>query len=437
MNAIATTLLLLAAASPSAVPVENAPAALVIREKGNGRIVPALPFSTSFALRFVTDNDGVIALDDPDVIGHKTWFGILGFGYGLDKDFIGNAGFAFKPNAGEEEKREVKRTGKVVALGRLTGSGVFVESKKLGRRGDYMDDEALCRSGVQAAVLGKRVFYVWNRTKTMDGERESCVTGGAAPKDLYCVEEPPVVPRYSPLSGAGSTETLFEKEDWKVALSGLVLLPDSNGKSRLVAVYTRYGDKDEMLERGLCELSGSKRRFVIRKALWKKEAHGDTKPEDFPIGHAVPYRDLKSGTDWILFCDPFPTVRVKASYADWYSGGRNWVKVPKSSLADEAKSGSIAFAPSVKKWIAVYQGKNPGEVWQARADSPFGPWSGEEKILSVGNYTFESPLIHHFSLKNDSRYLLFEGAISARGGKDKRGFIPRILDNEMLFRLDL
>ena len=433
MKTLALAFLLFAAV----LSCEAAPCALEIREKGDGRPVPALMFSSSFALRTVTDNDGVIAIDMPDFFGKDTWFGIHGLGYELKKDFIGNTGFRVKARPGETERREVLRSGRAIALGRLTGSGIFAQSQKLGRRLDYPESGAVCRWGTQYAVVGRHVFWVWNTTRTMSGEEPVYVTGGATKRDDFANPEPPVVPHYAPLAGETALEPLFDEVAGPVEVSGLIVVENAEKKPQLVAVYSRRDARGELLERGLCRMDVRKRHFRILKALWKKGVQGDPSPERFPTGHAVRYED-KDGRKWILFGDPFPTVKVPADYESWNSGGRAWQKVEPPALAASARSGSIAYAPSQKKWFAVYQAREkPGEVYVAKADSPFGPWEDAEKVLDTGVYAFENPLIHAFSLKADSSCLFFEGTPTARnGGKGKRGDIPRVLDNSILYRLD-
>ena len=412
-----------------------APCGVTIVEKGSGRAVPALSFSTSFAQRYVTDNDGALALDAPDIIGKKTWLGIAGFGYGLPKDFIGNSGFAFTPKPGGDERREVNRDMKAVCLGRLTGSGIFAESQKLGRRREWREPGDMRRYDVQCVPLGRRVMWIWNRATMADGS-SACVVAAATSADAFPPSEPPVVPSYKPMSGeAGVFVPLFERQDWTVSLGGAVQLPDSDGGQHLVAVYTRQGEDGKPLERGLCEFSRKKRRFQILKALWERDGRKDAALDDFPVGHAV-RRSGPGGKGSVLFCNPFPSVEVALSYEAWCAGGKNWKKHEPPDVEGGARSGSMAYVPAVGKWVAVYQAKKPGELRLARSGTPFGPWE-TEKIVSFGSHAFENPVIHAYAVKPDSKSIFFEGTLTNRGGEGKRGFVPRVLDNQLLYRIDL
>jgi len=405
-----------------------APCGLSIVEKGSGRIVPALMFNTSFAVRCVTDNDGVIALGAPDILGKDTWFGIEGYGYELKKDFIGNAGFGVKPKPGGSERREVDREMKAVCLGRLTGSGIFAESQKLGRRAEWRELGDMRRYDVQCVPLGSRILWIWNRAVMADG-RTVCAVGAATDASALPPPEPPVVPSYKVMSGEADMFTsLFEKPDWTVSLSGVTVLRDSAGKQHLVAVYTRYGDDGKALSTGLCEFVKSRRRFCMLKA-----ASGER--DDFPVGHAVRYA-AAGAKPVVLFCDPFPRIEVPDSYEAWRAGGSAWKKLPQPEVESGALSGSMAYVPGAGKWVAVYQAKKPGELWCAKSDSPYGPWTSE-KIVSFGSHAFENPVIHAYALKPESRSVYFEGTLTNRGGEGKRGYVPRILDNQLLYRLDI
>ena len=412
-----------------------APCGLTIVEKGSGRVVPALMFHTSFAMRCVTDNDGAIAIDAPDIIGKDTWFGIEGHGYELKKDFIGNAGFGVKSKPGGTERREVDREMKAVCLGRLTGSGIFAESQKLGRRKDWREPGDMRRYDVQCVPLGSRVLWIWNRALMADGS-SACVVGGTTDPAELTQPEPPVVPSYKPVPGEKELfAPLFEKPDWKVSLSGVAMLPDSAGKRHLVAVYTRYDSDEKAMEMGLCEFVKARRRFCVVKALWERDGRQDVSREDLPVGHAVRYA-APGAKPVVLFCDPFPRIEMPESYEAWRAGGSGWKKLPQLEVEGGSRSGSMAYVPGAGKWVAVYQAKKPGELWCAKSDSPYGPWTSE-KIVSFGSHAFENPVIHSYALKPGSRSVYFEGTLTNRGGEGKRGYVPRILDNQLLYRLEV
>ena len=69
-------------------------------EKGNGWPVPLIELRTTDLQHFVTDNAGVIAFDSPELMGHETWFDVIGHGYEIPKDDFGYRGVRLKPEPG-------------------------------------------------------------------------------------------------------------------------------------------------------------------------------------------------------------------------------------------------------------------------------------------------------------------------------------------------
>jgi hypothetical protein len=71
----------------------TAPCCIQVVEKGSGWPVPLVELRTTHLARFITDNAGVIAFDLPELMGHETWFDVLGNGYEVPKD-----GFGYRPS---------------------------------------------------------------------------------------------------------------------------------------------------------------------------------------------------------------------------------------------------------------------------------------------------------------------------------------------------
>jgi hypothetical protein len=156
--------------------------------------------------------------------------------------------------------------------------------------------------------------------------------------------------------------------------------------------------------------------------VWTKS---DATPERGPCpdGHAALWRD-EVGVDWVLFGNPLPTLRCRATFEAW-SDPEAWEVLKPQETIPEAKgegrvrphSGSIAWSPWRQRWVTVFTEKlgKPsafGEVWYAEAGTPMGPWTGAVKVLSHENYTFYNPRLHASLTANDSSKLYFEGTFS-------------------------
>jgi hypothetical protein len=166
-----------------------------------------------------------------------------------------------------------------------------------------------------------------------------------------------------------------------------------------------------------------------------------------PQGHSVVVDDDK-GFKWILFGDPLPTLRCRATFEAWEES-ENWQNltpqenIPTNITGERIKpaSGSIAWNAYRKRWVTVFLqvfGKPSGfgEIWYAEADSPNGPWGPAVKVLSHANYSFYNPCLHPEFTPLDSPILLFEGTYSQSFASHAEA-TPRYDYNQILYRLDL
>src|SRR6476620_8516539 len=85
------------------------PCRIEVVEKGTGWPVPLVELRTTHQARFVTDNAGVIAFDLPELMGRETWFDVIGHGYEVAKDGLGQRGARVTPQAGRTFRIEVAR----------------------------------------------------------------------------------------------------------------------------------------------------------------------------------------------------------------------------------------------------------------------------------------------------------------------------------------
>ncbi|EMI18312.1 coagulation factor 5/8 type domain protein [Rhodopirellula maiorica SM1] len=98
----------------------------------SGWPVPLVELRTTHQVRFVSDNAGVIAIDDPSLLDREVYFHVMGHGYEIPADGFGFRGVRLTPRRGQTLTVAVHRTAIAKRIGRLTGSGLFAESHKLG-----------------------------------------------------------------------------------------------------------------------------------------------------------------------------------------------------------------------------------------------------------------------------------------------------------------
>ena len=420
-------------------------------EQGTGWPVPLVELRTTHQERFVTDNDGVIAFDLPELMGRKTWFDVIGQGYEVRKDALGMSGVQLTPEPGETLRVVVTRTIIARRIGRLTGGGLFAESQKLGDETGWKESGVLGCDSVQNAVYRGKLFWLWGDTALPNyplGIFDStCATTSPHPLTQF---QPPLRVAFdeftdakgnprgvAPMPGPGPT--------W---IGGMVTVPDSNGQPHLVAAYVKIKPPMDAYEWGLCAWNDAANKFEPLRLLWKKSAAAP-KPPPVPDGHATFWTDT-NGKQWLLFGNPLPYLRCPATFEDWQNSNTWETLAPQKylmSAADgslvEPHAGSITWNPWRHRWVTVFEqiyGKPSmlGEIWYAEAetDSPLGQWGKAVKILSHDNYTFYNPFIHPEFTSSNSPILLFEGTYSRTFAANPPP-TPRYDYNQILYRLDL
>lgn len=435
---------LLAAALPAA------PTRIEVVDREDGWPVPGVELRTTHGLRLVSDNAGVIAADIPEAEGRECWFEVIGHGYGVKKDGFGYAGVRLTLRPGVTSKIEVTRTSVARRLGRLTGSGLFAESRRLGDTAGGPEQPLTGCDSVFAVDHGGARLWFWGDTNVlryplgnfhMTAARTS---PSAAPPD-----RPPLDFRYAHFTeergGQAAPRGVCRLEgDGPTWATGMVSLRDAGGAPRLVGVAAKIRGFLEAYRYDAVEWDDAKEEFRATRTLWTRKAKDEPLPK-LPEGHAVRWTDA-GGRRWILFCNPFPTLRCPDSYEGWADRAQ-WetLEAPATVSAASGASvrphtGSTAWHPWLKRWIAVFverdgQPSALGEVWIAQADSPLGPWGGAVKVATHEDYTFYNPRLLPEYFRPDSPVALFEGTYTATFSGNRRP-TPRWDYNQVLHRVD-
>lgn len=433
-------------ASPAARAVE--PCRIEVVDKENGWPVPLVELRTTSDIVLVTDNAGVIAVDQPDLLHREIWFDVSGHGYGVKADGFGARGIRLTPRSGQTVRIEVERSIIAKRLGRLTGGGIFAESQQLGERDDWQESGVFGCDSVQVANHRGRRFWLWGDTD-LPSYRFGVFHSTSATTELRPITkfEPPLALHYEYFRNErgvprGVAEFPGKGPTW---ITAYVSLPDREGNSKLVATYLKIRPPLEAYEAGLCVWNDEAEKFELLRKAWTKTT---TEPERpfMPDGQPALWRD-DAGKEWLLLGNPLPNFRCSATFEAWQDAA-TWEKLaPQETLPTvdggqvTPHSGSIAWNEFRGRWVTVFMesfGKPSvfGEVWYAEADAPTGPWGPAVKVLSHDNYTFYNPRLHAELTDANSPVLLFEGTYTTSFA-DRPQPTPRYDYNQMLYRLDL
>ncbi len=495
MNAL--TLLLFAIIPADSGPTQaRRPFAIRVVDEATGRGVPLIELRTTDAARYVTDNAGLVAFDEPGLMGTEVYFHVKGHGYEHPADGFGSRGARLRPEPGGEAVVKVKRVNVAERLYRVTGGGLYRDSLLLGRPAPVEHPAINGLVFGQDSVVNGRcngtLYWFWGDTNRpsyplgnfhVPGATSRLPSEGGLDPDVgvdlaYFVDADGFARPTAKLPGEGPT--------W---IFGVVVLPGPDGRERMLGSYVKVRGYLTVYEHGAVEFDEAERVWV-KRATWPEGA------PVYPAGQPT-IVDEADGRR-IYFSLDLPNVRVRAdvdSYLDlsryeaftplkpgsrpgkleverdregrvvlgWKRDAptltaeaqdrliRSGALRPEESavtLRDVATgrpirphTSSLMWNPLRSAWslVVLESGGTSsalGEVWYAEADRPEGPWIYARKVVTHDKYSFYNPRLHPYFAKDGGRILYFEGTYtqSFSGNPDQT---PRYDYNQIMYRLDL
>jgi hypothetical protein len=464
-----------------------------------GRGVPLVELVTVNNVRFVTDNAGRVAFNEPGLMGREVFFTVRSHGYEVKRDGFGFPGVKVIPRAGQPAEIKITRRNVAERLCRLTGEGRYRDTILLGHKPPLADapnpGQVAGQDSVQAVLYKGEVYWFWGDTNRM-----------SYPLGLFRVSgAKTAVPsaKFDPSAGiafdyfvdeAGFARAMMplpERPEGVVWIDGVCTAPDEHGVEKLLALYSRRKSLAELLEHGIAVFDDGRAIFVPVKQLPPGEKWR------FPHGHPEAFED--GGKKWLLLGHPALNVRVPATVKDVLDPTRyeaftcaaatekdrptalktdddgqpiwRWqsdlppmrpeteaelVKAGKlkpeharfypANAADPRErvrlhSGTVRWNEYRKRWVMVagqVGGKSSwlGEVWYAEAEHPTGPFRSAVKVVTHDKQSFYNVCHHSFLDRDGGRLIHFEGTYTSDfSGNPDK--TPRYDYNQVLYRLDL
>ena len=306
--------LLLTPIAPASDPAPPVYAEIRVIDADTGRGVPLAELETVNGLTFVTDNAGRVAFHEPGLMGREVYFSVRSHGYDMAKDGFGFAGARVTPRAGAVAEIKVTRRNVGERLCRITGEGLYRDSVLLGHDTPPVNPGKVAgQDSVQAIVHNGKVHWFWGDTLRMNYPLGLYRMAGATtplsdPTDPRSDPAGGIPFRYftDPESGfARAMMPLPERPKGVVWVSALAVVPDDDGKSKMVAHYSRRKGLTDEYEQGIAVYDDTKNIFAPDRQLpltesWRR-----------PAGHPIAFED--AGTRWLVFGSPNPNVRVPAT----------------------------------------------------------------------------------------------------------------------------
>jgi hypothetical protein len=430
-------------------------------DEATGRGVPLVELRTVNELTYVTDNGGIVAFDEPGLLGERVFFHVRSHGYEFPADGFGYRGVALPTAAGGEVTLKVRRLNVAERLYRITGAGLYAETVRAGLPSPIseplLNGQVLGQDSVVNALYRGKLHWFWGDTNRPGYPLGNFHVPGAT-SDL------PGEGRLDPATGVDLTYFLdangFAKEtcrmpgDGPTWITGLTALRDPDGRERMFAAYAKIKPPLDTYQRGLVE--------------WNDEAQQFDKRLEFPVdAPAQPHGHPFIHEGHVYFGDPYPLTRTVADpehYLDpgsyecftcltpagqvdrapdgavrweWRRGCAPLSQEAEARLAKEgrltsdearlqlheaetgepvlAHRGSVCWNAYRKRWVMVatqqFGTSVLGEVWYAEADAPTGPWTDAVKIVTHEKYSFYNPKQHPYFEQEGGRIIYFEPAL--------------------------
>ena len=425
-----------------------------VTDDATGRGVPLVELTTLDQVAFVTDSAGVVAIDDPALLGRRVFFHVTSPGYEVRQRVFGEVGAVLEVRPGGSAELSIHRQDIAERLYRVTGEGIYRDSVLAGRpvpiARPLENGGVLGQDTVTTALYHGRIYWIWGDTTgfarynfgASGATSELPGRGGLDPAlgiDLH----------YFTGEEGFSRPMLPLSEPGLVWIEGLFTVRDPSGTERLLATYTRQAGLTPPLECGVALFDDSRNVFVPWRRRPCAGSHRSSHPFRLSVGgrdYWYLYPHLRVPDDWAAIGDP----------ARWESYVRTaegrWAWRPGEVRSDPAATGLFPLAdartgkatgayPSCVTWNAfrrrwILLAERVGDVYYAEADRPEGPWREAVRVVHHEHYNFYNVASHPFFDQQDGRIIYFEGTYTATFS-DARHQTPRYDYNQVMYRLRL
>lgn len=458
------------------------------------RGVPLVELETVNSLEFITDSQGIVAFDEPGLMGTNVFFYVRSHGYEFPVDGFGYRGKALEVTPGGSARLTIRRVNIAERLYRVTGEGIYRDSLLVGEpvplKAPLLAGQVLGSDSVVNSVYRGRLHWFWGDTNRPGYPLGNFHVPGATSKlpgrggldpqqgvDLsYYLDDTGFAKPTAKMPGEGPT--------W---INGACVL-GSGVREQMFAAYAKIKPPLTTYERGLIRWNDERHEFE----------HAVTFPLEAPLyprGHT--FRHAEDGTDYVYFSDPFPIIRVRAELAALadpaqyetftclevgsrledpriertpegkprYAWKRNTAAVgpaEQEKLIEaghlkrneallqlrerdtgarvQAHGGSVYWNEFRGRWVLVavqlLGSSLLGEMWYSEAPSPVGPWVDAVKIVTHEQYSFYNPKQHPYFDQDGGRTIFFEGTYTHTfSGNPVQ--TPRYDYNQIMYKLDL
>ena len=132
------------------------------------RGVPLVELKTTNLICYYTDNNGIIAFSEPDLMNQEVYFSIKSHGYEYPADAFGYRGKLINIVPGDSTVIKINRTNIAERLYRITGEGLYNDSKLLGYtiplKQTFTNGKVMGQDTFVETLYKGKIFWLWGDT---------------------------------------------------------------------------------------------------------------------------------------------------------------------------------------------------------------------------------------------------------------------------------
>ena len=457
-------------------------------DAATGRGVPLVELETVNHAKWWTDSNGIVAFDEPGLMGLEVYFHVRSPGYEMQKDGFGNRGVKLKATRGGHAVVKITRLNIAERLYRNTGQGIYRDSVLLGRSAPLkqavLNGQVMGQDTVIATPYRGKIYWFWGDTDRPSYPLGNFSASGATSE----------LPGHGGLDpGVGVDLTYFvdgsgfskqmcpEPKQGLKWIESLMTVRDEGGVERLVARVDNVKDLGHAYGWDLMVFNDKKEIFESVQRWDIQEPHVSAHPFRAQVDGKdfyYIYPDFRVPAELKALKDlgAYETFTCVAGDGKWHGretkverdadgglrygwkAGAGHPEMRKPLQAGEIKAEeawsflrdfetgaaltrglqSVAWNDFRRRWIAFFADK-PGEAWFAEADTPLGPWGYARRVVTHGDYNFYNIAHHSFFNQEGGRLVYFEGTYTATFSKAEAAgnLTPRYNYNQLMYRLAL
>jgi hypothetical protein len=285
---------------------------LQVVDEQTQRGIPLVELTSVDDVTWITDSAGRVAIEEPQLWGQTLYLKIESSGYEFQKDGFGFSGVRIQPGPGQRQTIALRRTQPAERLYRVTGRDIYRDSRRLGYALPEQDPlgagQVVGQDSVQTVAYQRQLHWFWGDTNRLSYPLGLYRTSGAVsplPKPDTGVPEF-LIPLQYFADEYGFSRSMVDVPgaEGVVWIHGVCTVLDDDHRERMVAQYSRRRGLSEPLEQGLLLWNDDRKLFEVLQVISLSESWRIL--SDHPIH--VP----ADNTDYLMFGNPFPVVRVPA-----------------------------------------------------------------------------------------------------------------------------